>query len=167
MTAADADPPGSYHSGNDVIHQVGDELAALKLDMWMEPGTRIPALHAHPEQREHFRVISGAFHVQVDRTIRQLQAGESITIEPGVRHGVGNTGEAAAVVYTEITPGLRTQEFFERLRLLEEQRLDTISMTLKYGHLVSQFRREYEYSPPVTLLFRIFSLTGRIFARPE
>jgi quercetin dioxygenase-like cupin family protein len=165
MTDSGSGSTGSFRSGNDIIHQIGDELAALELDMYMDPGTKIPALHAHPEQHEHFRVISGVFDVRVDRDNYRLKSGESITINPGVRHGVGNAGEAAAVVYTEITPGLRTQEFFEELRRLEEKRLDPVSMTIKYGQLVNRFQREYKYSPPVTLLFRIFSLVGRVTTR--
>jgi mannose-6-phosphate isomerase-like protein (cupin superfamily) len=166
MTFTPSHGHDGHWSGNDFVYSVGNDIEPLRLDMWVPAGTRLPALHAHPHQRECFSVMSGRFDVRVADEAHQLGPGETITVEPDIMHGVGNVGEGAAVVYTEITPGLRTQSFFEELRALEGRRLTGLREIIAFAMLARRYQREYRYSAPVTLLFRVSSGLGRFVLRP-
>jgi mannose-6-phosphate isomerase-like protein (cupin superfamily) len=157
----------AFLSGHDRIYQVGDETEPLLLDMWMAGNTPLPALHAHPVQREHFHVLSGEMRIKIDRDIHDLKSGESVTVDVGVMHAVGNRYDGAAVVFTEISPGLNTQAFFEQLREMESKHLNGLAEIVHYARLVRRFRREYRYSPPVTALFVVSASLGRVLVRTK
>jgi len=65
------------------------------LDVWqqrMQPGAATPAHHHQCE--EVIVVLAGRGAVEIDGTLREVAAGESIVIPPGVPHRLLNTGDA-------------------------------------------------------------------------
>jgi quercetin dioxygenase-like cupin family protein len=137
---------GGFRSGNDWVYRKGDSSEPLIMDMWMAPGTKFAPLHSHPEQREHFHVVTGIFDVKVNRDIHVLHSGDTITINPGERHTVGNRTDAAAIVYTELTPGLDTFSFFAELHRIGEECRNPVLQIIRIRALVSKYRREQRYS---------------------
>src|SRR5215472_13344239 len=104
----------------DVILQRGGEVDPLKLHMYMAPGTPMPTLHSHPEQIEFFQVIDGIFEIKLGRKSLRLGPGEHVTVPTGALHAVANSTSEPAIVYTEITPGLKTADFFETLSKFQD-----------------------------------------------
>jgi mannose-6-phosphate isomerase-like protein (cupin superfamily) len=156
-----------YWAGQDFVYQDGDHVQALKLDIWMAPRTHLPSLHAHPKQIEYFQVVSGCFEVKIKRKLRTLEAGESITIDPGTYHAVGNASDNAAIVYAEITPGLRTQSFFNELRKLENRKANAAVIIMHYGKLLRRYQDEYQYLPLTRLILRGSVFFAQMFPLKE
>jgi quercetin dioxygenase-like cupin family protein len=73
----------------------------------------LPPPHLHPTQVERFEVLEGAVRAIVAGVERRYEAGEKFEIPPGTTHQM--TGDGPARVRWEVTPALRTAEFFERL----------------------------------------------------
>jgi quercetin dioxygenase-like cupin family protein len=89
----------------------GGEL--LLFDLFLPPGARVPAAHAHPEQQERFTVVAG--HVRFRIGLRAVIAGpgETVTVPPNASHAFANAGRGPAEVQVEVRPALRLEELFE------------------------------------------------------
>lgn len=61
-------------------------------------GKKGPPEHLHDEERETFAVESGTLRIWLDGVPRDLHAGESVTVEPGVRHRFLNPTSDSVVV---------------------------------------------------------------------
>jgi quercetin dioxygenase-like cupin family protein len=73
----------------------------------------LPPEHWHPSQHERFEVLEGAVRTIVDGVERRYETGETFEVPAGVRHQM--TGDGPARVRWQVTPPLRTAEFFVRL----------------------------------------------------
>jgi mannose-6-phosphate isomerase-like protein (cupin superfamily) len=73
----------------------------------------LPPVHLHPHQLERFEVLEGAVRTVIDGEPRRYEAGESFSVEAGTPHQMA--GDGPALVNWQVTPALRTAEFFERL----------------------------------------------------
>jgi quercetin dioxygenase-like cupin family protein len=85
----------------------------LAIDLELPPGGHVPAVHVHPNQEERFEVLSGTMRLKHGWRRITAEAGEVVTVAPGVRHDFGNAGEERAVVRVEIRPALQMERLFE------------------------------------------------------
>ena len=98
-----------------VIRRTGTETGGrlLAFDLFLPPGTHVPAGHVHPEQAEQFTVIDGQMKFRVGGRTVLAGPGETIAVDPGSAHWFGNPGPQIAHAYVEVRPALRMQEMFE------------------------------------------------------
>ncbi len=71
--------------------------------------------HLHPDQDEHFTVLSGAIETVIDGEPRMLREGDELHIPAGTPHVFGGHATEPGTVRWEVRPALRTREFFERM----------------------------------------------------
>lgn len=69
--------------------------------------------HIHPNQREEFRVESGAIRLRRGKSEETLTPGDERSVDAGVPHSWANVGSGDAHVVVRFTPALRSEEFFE------------------------------------------------------
>lgn len=103
------------HSGADTA---GEMFRALN---WLDPNMPGPPAHVHPGQEESFEVLEGTLDVCVDGEWRQVPAGETATVAPGVPHTLRNSTSETVKVATTIKPAGTTEAFFEDMIRLVEQ----------------------------------------------
>jgi mannose-6-phosphate isomerase-like protein (cupin superfamily) len=98
-----------------VIHQSGCDSHGelLVFDVFLQPGGHVPAGHVHPEQQEHFRVISGRVRFRVGGRSLELTSDETVSVPRGTPHWFGNAGPDRAHLRVEVRPALRMQELLE------------------------------------------------------
>src|SRR5438045_1078124 len=74
------------------------------------PGGSPPPSHFHPVQAEHFEILAGTLHVEVDGERQELTTGDQLDIPPDTRHCLWNpTGEVVQARW-ETRPAGRTEE---------------------------------------------------------
>jgi uncharacterized cupin superfamily protein len=73
---------------------------------------QLPREHLHPIQDERFEVLEGAVRVVIEGEPRRYVAGEAFDIPARTPHQMA--GHGVARVRWEVSPSLRTAEFFER-----------------------------------------------------
>jgi quercetin dioxygenase-like cupin family protein len=93
-------------------YRLSREGDALRLELWAEPGARVP-LHFHPQIQERFEVREGEFVFRVDRRKVRAGPGDTLVVEPGERHSFENAGPGVGHFVTDIEPALQMQELFE------------------------------------------------------
>jgi mannose-6-phosphate isomerase-like protein (cupin superfamily) len=100
----------------DVIERTPDVLV---LDASWAPGGSPPPAHYHPSQDEHFEVLEGSLHVELDGVERELRTGETLDIPRRTRHRMWNPDPAQARARWETRPAGRTEEWFTALAALQ------------------------------------------------
>lgn len=101
---------------------------------------QLPPTHLHPTQLERFEVLEGAVRTIVDGTERRYEIGEAFEVPPGTPHQM--TGDGPARVRWQVTPALRTAEFFERLHAaMAAQPVEGAEL----GALLEEFRAEIQF----------------------
>ena len=73
-----------------------------------------PLAHYHPRQEERFEVLHGKLNVLESGQERTLEAGEVLTVAPGVPHQMW-AAEAGTRVNWQTRPALKTEAFFETI----------------------------------------------------
>ena len=110
-------------TGERVLVRVGGEETHgryLSVDAWV--GARSVAHeHVHPTARERFTVLNGWVRASVDGEERDLHAGETVEVQPGVRHDYWNPGPREAHVLVEVWEPGRFEEMMVALFGLAEQ----------------------------------------------
>jgi quercetin dioxygenase-like cupin family protein len=103
-----------------VIRQSGEETGGrlLSFDLFLPPGSHVPARHTHPSQEERFTVIEGRWRFRFGRITILASPGEEVLIPAGVAHWFGNAGMSVAQARVEVRPALRLQELFEATEAL-------------------------------------------------
>ena len=87
----------------------------LQFDMYVEPQGVAAAEHIHPRQTEHFLVHDGRLELRSEGEETTLEAGQEVTIPPGVPHVWRNSGTAELHVTVELRPGGRFDAFLTSL----------------------------------------------------
>jgi len=135
----------------------------LTVEAEFAPGAR-SGEHVHPNQEESFEVLSGILDVFADGRWRHLQPGESVRIPKGTVHGFRNSTETAARAVNTHDPGLRTQEYWERMEQLIRQGKVTGMSELRNGIYLSlhlmEFRREVVAVRPPDWFLRALAKLG-------
>ena len=84
----------------------------LVFDFALEPGGAVPMPHVHPVQTERFEMLEGRMRFRVGHRTVVAEAGDVVTIEPGVAHSFANAGDADARLRVEVSPALAMEEMF-------------------------------------------------------
>jgi mannose-6-phosphate isomerase-like protein (cupin superfamily) len=83
------------------------------------PGGSPPPAHFHPSQSEHFEMLAGTLHAEVDGKRRELAAGEQLDVPPTTPHRMWNPTAQVARARWETRPAGRTEEWFRALSSLQ------------------------------------------------
>jgi quercetin dioxygenase-like cupin family protein len=89
----------------------GGEFA--EFDLHLGEGATVAGRHAHPHQREDFRVESGAIRLRRGRSEETLAPGDERSVDAGVPHSWANVESGDTHVVVRFTPALRSEDFFE------------------------------------------------------
>ena len=85
----------------------------LVFDLFLPPGARVPARHAHPIQEERFTMVAGRMRFSFGRRSVLAKPGDTVVVPAGTPHWFGNPGPEPSQARVEVRPALRTEEFFE------------------------------------------------------
>jgi hypothetical protein len=96
---------------------------SLAVDATYQPvhGGRVPPMHVHPHQDEHFTVRRGTLTVRMDGASRTFGAGRSFAVPRGTAHAMWNGSGDVCEVRWETRPALRTLSWWQALDELAEQ----------------------------------------------
>jgi quercetin dioxygenase-like cupin family protein len=142
----------------------GGEL--LEMEATYESGSQKPPEHFHPSQREHFEILEGAMHAEIGGEERLLRAGDSVDIEPGVRHAMWNEGPERARTLWQTRPALRTENFFETIVRIGGAGKPG---ALQTAVIASEYRNEFRATSPSpalqALVVPVLATVGRVLGR--
>jgi quercetin dioxygenase-like cupin family protein len=83
----------------------------LMVDLWLEPGGKLPA-HFHPKQEERWSVVAGRAEVRLDdEALEVTPADGEVAVAPNVVHGITSVSDEEAHLRCHVIPALRLQEF--------------------------------------------------------
>ncbi len=138
--------------------------ALLEMNVWYKPNSFPPPAHYHPDQEEHFQVLSGAFHTIIDGHEQSYQPGESFTVPPGVPHAMHNSSHDVGQLLWQVRPALETEIFFETLwGLARDGKVNDQGVpNLLQGAVFGQtYDREFRLvKPPYSILKILFAVLG-------
>jgi quercetin dioxygenase-like cupin family protein len=141
----------------------------LAMEATYEPSSAKPIEHYHPRQSEHFEIHEGTLHALIGGEERELHAGDSLDIEPGVAHAMWNEGPGVARTRWETRPALRTEDFFETVFRLARGEATGKPGRLQIAVLASEFRSEFRTtSPPPAIqavVVGVLAPIGRLLGR--
>lgn len=83
---------------------------SLVVDVEVDPGGAAPD-HLHPSLTERWEVLEGEATFTVAGKSRTAQAGEQLTVAPGVRHAFANRSDSLVKLRATVTPAQDTQGF--------------------------------------------------------
>lgn len=91
--------------------ETGGEL--LEMEAEYGPDSAMPPEHLHPSQDERFEVLEGAMVTVIDGLEQRYETGSVFEVPAGTPHQM--RGDGGARIVWQVTPALRTAEFFEGL----------------------------------------------------
>jgi len=119
------------------------------------PGGQPPPAHFHPEQEEHFEIVSGRLRVSLSGQERELGPGDAFDVPRGVAHRMWNAaGEPVRAIWVT-TPAGRTHEWFAVLDGLQRQGRvgrDGMPGPLAFGVYLTAYRDVFRLAGPQWLL---------------
>lgn len=89
------------------------------IEFWCEPGCGAPN-HHHFEVEEVIAVVEGSADFEVDGERRRVEAGETIRLPAGSRHGFRNAGEAILRIFVIFPVAAPPVEYDEELGVTYE-----------------------------------------------
>ena len=94
----------------------------LEVEVQYTPAHDKPPAHFHPYQEERFEVIAGSITVEMNGAQRVYEAGEAFSVPPGTKHAMWNAGETTTQMRWQTRPAMKTQQFFETIWGLSQDR---------------------------------------------
>jgi mannose-6-phosphate isomerase-like protein (cupin superfamily) len=128
---------------------------ALEVVATYGAGGSPPPKHLHPQQDEHFEVLSGTIHARVEDEERTLGAGEEIEIPLGALHQMWNPGAEPAQVLWRTTPGGRSEQWFRSVDALHRSGRvgkDGMPSPIAFAVLLREFDDTIRLAGPAPLL---------------
>ncbi|MFP8957431.1 cupin domain-containing protein [Natrialbaceae archaeon A-CW3] len=95
----------------------GDEYT-LSHERWM---IDFPVEHVHPQQAEHWQVLSGELAVSYGEVEDSLKEGDTVRLPAGVPHRIWNPSDEPSRVTLAFHPALEAQSLTETLYVLAQQ----------------------------------------------
>jgi quercetin dioxygenase-like cupin family protein len=137
----------------------------LETEVVYAPNSPLPPSHYHPHQEEHFQVKRGEICAIVSGEKRTYRAGENFTVPRGTPHRMHNASDKEACIIWQVRPALDTEDFFEAMWTLSEEKRNLFSLAA----IIQSFSREFRLSRPPYLVQRLLCgllvTLGRIFER--
>ncbi|MDG4809336.1 cupin domain-containing protein [Micromonospora sp. WMMD1120] len=127
-----------------------------------------PPVHSHPRQDEHFEVLDGELHLDIEGERRVLHAGDALDLPRGLRHTAWNGGAERNRFIWRTTPALRTEAMYEKLwSLADEGKMGRHGSPppglLQGGVLMFAYRHEYRLArPPYPILLAGTAVLGAV-----
>jgi quercetin dioxygenase-like cupin family protein len=95
------------------------ERQPLVMEFHLQPRCATPPPHVHPGgQRETFEVVEGAFELRHGRHWHRLEAGQSLTVEPGEVHTFRNHESTRVVVRNVHDPAHSFERYIRRVHAM-------------------------------------------------
>ena len=110
----------------------------LEMEAYYAGEGPLPPAHLHARQDERFTVLEGAVRAVLGGHECRYGAGESFDVPAGTVHQMA--GDGAARVRWEVTPALRTAEFFEELY--------TGAAAADPAAFLARYADEFQLAPP-------------------
>ncbi len=117
----------------------------LTFELFLGPGSRVPAGHIHPRQVETFTVLAGRMRFRRGLRVTYAGPGESVTIPRGTFHTFFNSGTGMAHVRVHSRPALRMEEVLAAAAELGQRRAGGLSRwrwALEGIAFIREFRAE-------------------------
>jgi quercetin dioxygenase-like cupin family protein len=141
----------------------------LIVDLWLEPGGKLPA-HWHPKQEERWSVVAGRAGVRLgDETHEVTPADGEVVVVPNAVHAIESIDEREAHLRCHVTPALRLQEFLTESCRAAEQGYFTrrgLPRGLRGARWAARFLKRYRdetvfVEPPQFVQRALIGLLGR------
>lgn len=120
-----------------------------------------PPGHVHPVVEERLKVVAGTLEADLDGERRTLNAGDELTVAPGVAHKIWNEGDEDVSFEAEIRPALRMQTFFETISGLARDGKTNdkgIPNPLQASVLLAEYRDEMQLTDMPAFVQRLLAL---------
>jgi mannose-6-phosphate isomerase-like protein (cupin superfamily) len=139
----------------------------MRAEITVDPRAGGPPVHQHPIAAETFAVRSGRVRMRNGSHRTTLEAGQSITVAAGVRHGFWNDHDEPAVLIVEWERATRMAEFLEGRQAgavadgcaaRRVPRLDRVARSIPCA-ATATVRRPRRTRPPARLHHRRFGPT--------
>lgn len=127
-----------------------------------------PLRHYHPQQDEHFEVLTGVVRVELNGTTRDYAAGETIDVPRRTVHSFFNPFAEPVKLRWEVTPALDTQLFFETVAgLAKDGKMgaDGRPGLLQLAMLISGYGHVFRAASPPWAVQRVLALLLAPIAR--
>jgi quercetin dioxygenase-like cupin family protein len=113
-------PDGSEYT---VLNEPADpQRDPLLMEFLLQPRCLAPAPHFHPgDQRETFEVLEGAFELRRGGGWHRLEAGQSLTVEPGEVHTFRNHESAPARIHNVHDPAHSFERYIRRIHAVASE----------------------------------------------
>jgi quercetin dioxygenase-like cupin family protein len=149
------------HGGNITILEEGSATAPMRYRMVLQQGLGPPP-ERHPNQKEHFRMISGVLDLgYVNGKRVQLSAGETFFLPAGAFHHPRNNHPEPAVFEATLTPGLATAAMFRSTyTTVRTQR--GVGYALRMALIVEHHRAEIGFAKPVQTVLLLLARVARL-----
>jgi quercetin dioxygenase-like cupin family protein len=137
----------------------------LEMEWFLPSSTETPPKHIHPQQREDYEVLEGAFEVFLRDGWRTVRAGESASAPAGEVHTF-RVGDEPVRVRNVHAPALDFEDYFAtESALMEAGKIRSYSSpraALQYAVLLDRYRHcMVMASPPLRGLIRVLAPLGR------
>jgi quercetin dioxygenase-like cupin family protein len=151
---------------NSQVMLINDAENAENGQTLIKAGADGPPIHKHPEQEEHFHILSGELEVYLKDGWRTLRAGEEIFIPKKTAHSYRSRHSEDCIFEYRLTPKrdfsgmMRTFE-----RLIGEGKLKGTSDLKSIIHLAMTFRKygsEVTSVSPPAFVIAAMSFIGKI-----
>lgn len=76
--------------------------------------------HRHARLTEAFEVLEGFVMFRIGKTVRVLEAGDTVTVRPNTVHGFQNASDVQAVLRCTVTPGAGFEQFLRGMQAAAE-----------------------------------------------
>jgi len=141
--------------------------AFLEMVSTWEAHSSKPAPHFHPMQEEHFKVLEGEMHVQLNDKIVVLTKGNSLTIKAETVHSMWNASGATAKVSWRVMPALGTEYLLEMgFGLAAENKVNKNGLPgiLQSALLLKKYSKEFRLTKPPYAILSVVTLILTPFA---
>lgn len=86
--------------------------AYVEVEQTYPPGSDPPPRHLHPQQDEHFEVVTGRLRAVVDDVEQELGPGDVLDVARGTPHLMHPVADEPTTVLWRTSPALRTDHLF-------------------------------------------------------
>jgi quercetin dioxygenase-like cupin family protein len=123
----------------------------LEMESTYQPHSTEPIPHFHPQQEEHFKVLSGSVTVRLNGELKVLNTGDSLNIPANQIHSMWNPSAEKAVVKWQVQPALDTENFLEMgfgLAQAGKVKADGMPNLFQSVVLITRFKNVYRLAKP-------------------
>lgn len=150
------------------VRKTAAETQGRSFDMEWElfPRSGGTPVHVHPHASESYEVLAGKLDLYVDGVWKQLDEGQSATVDPGVPHTFRNATDSPVRVYNTHAPAMKYGEYFDGLhRVVSSGAVEPGRMTLKavlyLALLMTSYKEEIVSVKPPQGVMRILASLAR------